>query len=147
MTIGLSSSHGGHLTVLLQLEEAFSDRDAFLITNRNPRRPKQVSRVYFIPEIGTNPLKMILGTFLILGILVREKPSIFISTGAEIALPTLFLAKIVGATTVYVESIPRLRSLSTTGRLLLGWVDHFLVQSDELKNAYGDKVEYEGTLI
>jgi len=147
MTVGLSASHGGHLTVLLRLDKAFGNRDAFLITNRNPRKPREVRRVYFIPEIGTNPLRMILDTFIILDILIREKPSIFISTGAEIALPTLLLAKLVGATTVYIESIPRMKSLSMTGRLLLGRVDHFIVQSDYLKQTYGERVEYEGRLI
>lgn len=146
-TIGLACSNGGHLTSMMQLSEAWRGRDVFVVTYSGPRKPTSLGRVYYIDEIMINPIRLVTGAMNILRILAEEKPSVVISTGAEIALPALTLSKLVGAKTVFVESISRSRDLSLTGKLLLGKVDHFLVQWPELKSKYGNEVEYRGRLL
>ena len=147
MTIGLACSHGGHLTVMLALAGAFENHDVFLVTNRSSRKPRAFKRAYYIHEIGTNLIALATSGIWILSILVRERPSLAISTGAEIAIPFLILSRLLGAKTIYIESISRSRNLSGTGKLLLGKVSHFVVQSSDLCRTYEGKIEFWGHLL
>ena len=94
-----------------------------------------------------DPFKSIIGSLQILRILVRERPSMSISTGSEVAIPFMFLSKLLESKTVYVESVARVSALSRAGLLLYGKVDYFLVQWPELLKKYGSKAEYRGRLL
>ena len=80
-------------------------------------------------------------------ILARERPDVVLSTGSEIAIPFLWIGKLVGAKTAYVESWCRVRTRSGTGPLVYPVADLFLVQWPEVLNLYGPKARYEGGLL
>jgi UDP-N-acetylglucosamine:LPS N-acetylglucosamine transferase len=135
------------MSSVLHLNKAYSDVDTFLITYKGEIDSGPFRRVYNIARIGYNPIRLLVASFRILDILVEERPSIVISTGAEIALPALILARALGMKTVFLESASRTRDLSRTGKILLGKVDHFLVQWPRLVERYGKEVEYQGRLL
>jgi UDP-N-acetylglucosamine:LPS N-acetylglucosamine transferase len=135
------------MTSMLQLSKAYEDKDVFMITYRSRRKQTRIQRVHYIRGIGMNPVYLFLGSLRIMGVLLRERPSILISTGSEIAIPALLLGKLIGCRTVYVESISRSKDLSGTGRILLGRVDNFLIQWPEVAQRYGNRVEYRGRLL
>lgn len=147
MTVGLICSNGGHMTSMLQLSDAFEGRNVFMITYRSRRKPTKIQRVYYLRAIGVNPVYLILGSLRILSILIREKPSILLSTGAEIAIPAMMLGKILGCKTVFLESISRSQNLSATGQILMGRVDRFLIQWPEVAQKYAGRAEYRGRLL
>lgn len=57
-----------------------------------------------------------------------ERPDAILSTGAALALPFFLVGKLLGARTIYVESLTRTEDLSLTGRLVYPLADAFFVQ-------------------
>jgi UDP-N-acetylglucosamine:LPS N-acetylglucosamine transferase len=132
---------------MLALASAFENHDVFIVTNRSPRKPRAFRRAYYIRGFGSNLVASATSGIWILAILVRERPSIAISTGAQIAVPFLILSRLFGAKTIYIESPSRTRSLSVSGKFLLGRVSHFVVQSPDLCRKYEGKAEFWGHLL
>lgn len=147
MTVGLACSDGGHLTSMCELAEAYEGKDVFLITYEGIRKPAGFKRIYYIRRMDNNPFRLLVGSLEVFRIVLKEKPRISISTGSEVALPFLILAKLFGSKTMFIESVSRTRRLSRAGLLLRGKVDYFLVQWPELIKKYGDDVEYRGRLL
>jgi len=147
MKIALVCSHGGHLTEMLYLMEAFKGHDVFFITYDSSRTRALRYRKYLLENIGTNPVKM-LKAFLKIGkILAKERPQVVISTGSEIAIPTFIIAKFLGIRTIFIESWCRIKTRSGTGRIVYYFSDLFLVQWPQLLNLYGKKAMYKGAVI
>lgn len=147
MKIGLVCNMGGHLTEMLFLIDAFKEHDFFFITYNDPRIKQIKYKKYILEDIGFNLWKMVVAFFVILKILIKEKPNIVISTGSEIAIPAFVLAKIMGIKTIYIESWCRVKNKSGTGRFLYYIADIFLVQWPDLLKKYGKKARYEGGVI
>ena len=84
--------------------------------------------------------------FLAVKILSKERPILLISTGAGIGVPFIYIAKLMGIKTVYVESLTFTNKLSLTGRLVYHIADNFLVQWQELADRH-KKAKFEGTVL
>lgn len=147
MKIALVCSQGGHVTEMLFLMEAFKDHEYFFITYNDPNVKQLKYKKFLLDDVGFNPCKMMILSIRIFKILQKEKPDVIISTGAEIAIPCFFQAKIMGIKTIYIESWCRVKSKSKTGRILYYFSDIFLVQWPELLKRYGKKAVYEGAVI
>src|SRR4030042_6809662 len=117
MKVCLVFSHGGHLTELLYLKEAFEGYETFFVTYDSPRT-RQLAQKYLLQNIGTNPILMACAFLSILKILLKEKPKLIVSTGSEIAIPAFYLAKILRIKTVFVETWTRIFEPSGTGRIV-----------------------------
>jgi beta-1,4-N-acetylglucosaminyltransferase len=128
---------------------AFQGQDYFLVSYRSPRTEafKGVKHKYLLPNIGMNVARMMATAFRAVSILGHEQPDVIMSTGAEIAIPFLWVGKLMGAKTVYVESWCRVRSPSGTGRLVYPVADLFLVQWPALMQVYGPKARYLGAVL
>jgi UDP-N-acetylglucosamine:LPS N-acetylglucosamine transferase len=147
MKIALVSSQGGHLTEMLLLKKAFENHDIFFITYNNPTTLKLPHKKYLTENIGTN-IWIMIKTFLhIFKIFKKEKPDIVVSTGAEIAIPSIIVAKFMRIKTIYIESWCRVKTKSGTGRILYYFSDLFLVQWPELIKKYGKRAKYNGAVI
>jgi len=147
MKIALVCSHGGHLTEMLRLIEAFQNHDFFFITYHSPRTAKLPHTKFLIRNIGVNPFLMLTESFKILKILLRNNPDIILSTGSEIAIPALYLGKMLGKKTIYIESWCRITTASGTGRIVYPISDIFLVQWPQLLKLYGKKAKFKGAVI
>jgi len=147
MKIALVCSHGGHLTEMQCLLEAFQGHDIFFITYDSVRTRKLPYRKYLIENIGKNPVKMG-GAFLkFLKIFRKERPDIVVSTGAEIAIPAFYIAKIFKAKTIFIECWCRVKTSSATGRKIYPIADVFLVQWPDLVKFYGKKAQFRGAVV
>ena len=104
-------------------------------------------RVYLLTDIGANPVRMALAFFQALWILLEERPNVLISTGAEIAIPFSWVAKLLGARVVYIETWSRVHTRSGTGPLVYPVTDLFLVQWPDVLGFYGPKARYEGGIV
>ena len=147
MKIALVCSHGGHLTEMLYLLNAFEDHEVFFITYKNFRTRNLSYRKYLLENIGTSPLKMLKAFFRMGTILAKEKPDVIISTGSEIAIPAFVIAKILGIRTIFIESWCRIKTKSGTGRIVYYLSDLFLVQWPQLLKLYGKRAKYVGAVI
>lgn len=146
MRICLVCSHGGHLAEILHLMEAFEGHETFFITY-DSARTRELERKYLLRNIGKNPLLMAYALFSIFRILRKEKPKLIVSTGAEIAIPAFYLAKLFRIKTIFIESWTRVVQPTGTGRIVYPVSDVFLVQWERLLARYGKKAKYEGAMI
>jgi len=147
MKIALVCSHGGHLTEMNYLLEAFQEHEIFFVTYESVRTRKLSHRKYLIDAIGTSPVKMGIGFFKILKIFLKERPDIVVSTGSEIAIPAFYIAKIFRAKTIFIECWCRVKTSSATGRIIYWIADIFLVQWPDLQEIYGIKAQFQGAII
>lgn len=146
MKICLVCSHGGHLAEILHLRDAFEGHDTFYITYNSPRT-RELDHKYLLRNIGTNPILMGCAFVSIFMILIKERPRLIVSTGAEIAIPAFYIAKVLGIKTIFIESWTRVYHPTGTGKLVYPVSDIFLVQWERLLLKYGKKARYEGAII
>jgi UDP-N-acetylglucosamine:LPS N-acetylglucosamine transferase len=147
--VGLVGSSGGHLAQLLSLQPWWSRYDHFWVTFRKPDAVSLLQResVYWC-HFPTNRsvVNLLRNSVLATRILIRERPTILVSTGAAVAVPFFYLGKVLGAHTVYVEVVDRIDSRTLTGRLVYPVCDLFLVQWPEQLRLY-PRATYLGRLL
>lgn len=74
------------------------------------------------------------------------RPHAVISAGPSIAVPACFVAKLMGAKVIFVETGSRITGLSTTGKIMYKFADLYFVQSEQLAEKYPRAV-YAGRLF
>jgi UDP-N-acetylglucosamine:LPS N-acetylglucosamine transferase len=146
MKIALVCSHGGHFTEMLHLMDAFQGHEIFFITYESSRSTEMSYRKYLLKDIGNHPIRLLLSIPKILRILTKERVDVIVSTGSEIAIPIIFIGKILGCNTIFIESLCRVKGLSPTGKIVYRFTDLFLVQWEELSNKH-NKLEYWGSIL
>jgi UDP-N-acetylglucosamine:LPS N-acetylglucosamine transferase len=147
MKIALICSDGGHLTQMHLILESFQGHNVFFVTYNNVRTRKLTHQKYLINVIGTNPIKMSIAFLTFFKIFLKERPDIVVTTGAELAIPAFYIAKLLGAKTIFIESWSRVKTNSGTGRIVYPVADIFLVQWPHLLKIYGKKAQYQGSVI
>lgn len=146
MKMCLTCSHGGHLTEMLKLMDAFENNDTFFITYEG-MRAAELDRKYTMKNLGKNPLRFMISVPKVLWILLREKPDMVISTGSEIAIPVFYIARILGIKTMFIESVCRVKEPSLTGKIVYPVSSVFLVQWKQLLDKFGKKAQYWGNVF
>ena len=146
MKLCIACSAGGHLTEMLQLEEAFREREHFFVTfkREDSRELARRERVFFVADPGRSPLKLAKNILQSISLFARERPDVIITTGAGVAVPLCYLSKLFGKKLIYIESFCRIKDPSLTGRLLYPAADLFLVQWKETLASYGKKARHYG---
>ena len=147
MKIAIVCSHGGHLTQMLYLMDAFKGNDIIIITYDSKRTQELDYKKYLVKNIGYNPVRMLTAAITFLRVFSRYRPDLIISNGSEIAIPALYIGRLLGAKIIFIESWARVNNPSLTGRLVYPIADHFLVQWPQLFYKYGKKAVFEGALI
>lgn len=151
MKICFTASSGGHLTEISQLERFMRDYDSILVTEKNQfQKIPPCNSQYFMPQINRKE-KLFVFKFLWIAmkslyIIWRERPDVFISTGALMTFPICLIAKKLGKKVIYIESFARIHTLSVTGRFMYKIADLFIVQSKELSVKY-PKAVYGGIIF
>ena len=146
MKIGLVCSHGGHLTEMKELEKAFDGHELFYITYKS-NRTLQLHRAYLIENFAEKIWTFPFGFLHIVFAILKEKPKMIVSTGAEIAAPAFLIASLLRIPKIYIEGAARINSPSGTGRLVYPISDYFFVQWKGLLKVYGRRARYEGGLL
>lgn len=148
-----ASSSGGHLSEILKLEKLFLEYDYLLVTEKTDITTKMNNKYnmdFFKYGPSRNIFKyifcVIYNIFKSIKIIMKFKPDTVISTGAQVGGIICFIAKIFGKKVIYIESLAKVRSLSTTGKLVYMFADKFYVQWESLAKIY-DKAEYLGRLM
>ena len=144
--VGLISSHGGHLTELLELRPAFESYDTFYFCY-DAETTRRLPNAYIVANRPYSPFHVVRNFVRLWVIFNVERPDFIVSTGAEIAIPAFFAAKLRRIPTLYIECGAQVTTPSLTGRLLVHIAQTFLVQWPELKERYGRRAAYRGSLV
>ena len=137
------------MTELLRLSDSWQNYDTFYVTTVPVVEDdlKATGNVYVVGECNRQHILRVIQVLLrCIKIIMKERPGIVISTGAAAGCMICFLAKLMGARIIWIDSITNVEKISLSGRMVRYIADLFLVQWPELKKKYHN-VEFAGTLI
>ena len=121
------------------LFRSWQKKDRFWVTfdKEDARSLLEGERVYpcYYPT-NRNLKNLLKNTVVAWKVLRKEKPDLLISSGAAVAVPFFYLAKLMGKKLIYVEVYDRIDKPTLTGRLVYPIVDCFIVQWEEQKQVY-----------
>jgi UDP-N-acetylglucosamine:LPS N-acetylglucosamine transferase len=140
------ASSGGHWVQLRRLRPAFEGHDvAYLTTDRGHRSEVGSARFYAVRDGNrTNKLALLVSALQIGRVLLRERPEVVISTGAAAGYLAIRAAKLLGARTVWIDSVANVDELSLSGRLASEKADLCLTQWSHLAEG---PVTYAGSVL
>lgn len=140
-------SPGGHLAELERATAGISFGDRFDLTFAGGRPPsKPPRRTYVVCHPRRSLWRTLLNIAQAAGIMLRERPEIVVSTGADVAVPACLLGRLLGARLIFIETAGELRP-SLSGRLLYPFAHIFVVQWPEKLEAFPRAVLAKGILL
>ncbi len=141
------SSGGGHWVQLLRLQPAFDDQDvAYVTVNRGYASDVPGCRFFIINDATRwNKVGLVRMAIRLLIIFLRFRPDVVVSTGAACGYFALRFAKLMGARTIWLDSIANVEELSMTGRLVRPYADLWLTQWPELARPAGP--DFQGAVL
>ena len=127
--ICITCSAGGHLKQAITIARSL-DYEKYLVTYPAPHLKdiKKAIKTYTITHPKRNPILLIQNAIESIKVLIKEKPDLIISTGADVTVCTSLLGKLLGAKLIYIESGGNVFTPSLTGRILYPFADLFIVQ-------------------
>lgn len=148
LKIVFAASSGGHLEQLLMLKPLMEKYDSIFVTEKTDYSVGKTDvKTYFLGQINRKELlfvpKLIGNTFRSLGIIIKERPKVMITTGVLAIVPMALLMKLFGGKLIYLESFAKVTSKTLSGKLLYKFADQFYVQWEEMLQLY-PKAIYKG---
>lgn len=141
------SSGGGHWVQMQRLAPAFSGAKVhYATTDASVVEQIGTSRLHVFPDANKDtPILLALCAIRMAWIVFRLRPQVVVSTGAAGGLLAIRLANLIGARTMFIDSIANARKLSISARLSLGVADRVLSQWPRVAKETG--AEYVGAVI
>lgn len=141
------ASGGGHWVQLLRLRKAFAGNRVHFVTTIDGYQRTLVGDSCFIIRDASRNDKYGLMVMLIqlVGIFIRVRPDIVITTGAAPGVLAVRLGKLFGARTLWLDSIANAEEMSLSGRLAGPYADLWLTQWPELEKEGGPL--YKGQIL
>lgn len=133
------ASGGGHWLQLCRLAPAWQGHEVVTAcTTAGPPMPCRVARHHTLPDATRwDRLALLRLAWAVVRLLVVERPDVVITTGAAPGLLALCAGRLVGARTVWIDSLANVEQLSGAGRMAR-WVAHeWLTQWPHLAQPQG----------
>jgi UDP-N-acetylglucosamine:LPS N-acetylglucosamine transferase len=141
------ASGGGHWVQLLRIKPAFEDCDITFVTVHESYRAQVPRHNFYV--VNDSNLRDKLALFKtarrLAWIVWTEKPDIAISTGAAPGYFALLFARLIGAKTIWLDSIANVEKLSMSGDKIGRWADLWLTQWPHLARPEGP--HYAGSVL
>ena len=146
MKILAIASAGGHWVQLLRLRPAFEGHELiFVSTKKSFKDTVKGYRFHSIPDASRwNKLRLLYSLACVFKIVMLAKPNIIITTGAAPGLMGIIAGKIIGAKTVWIDSIANVENLSMSGRIATSIADKSYTQWPDLSTS---KVTFNGNVL
>ena len=148
LKIVFAASSGGHFEQLLMLKPLMEKYESILVTEKTGYGAGKLDvKTYYVKQINRKELlfipKFIANSFKSLGIIIKEKPDVMITTGVLATIPLALLMKLFKKKLIYIESFAKVTSKTLSGKLLYKYADRFYVQWEEMLKLY-PKAIYKG---
>jgi len=128
------ASRGGHWTELRRLKPVFEACDVtWISTDASTWATMPAERYLWVPDSSRwSPIRIAVSSMVIGYHLLRLRPETVVSTGAAPGLIALRIAKLLGARTIWIDSIANAEVLSLSGQKASRFADLTLTQWPEL---------------
>jgi len=133
------ASGGGHWVQMLRLRPAFEGADvAYVTVLESYRSDIGDARFYTVPDATRwDKAKLALMSLKLALIVLKERPTVVVSTGAAPGYVALRLGKLLGARAVWLDSIANVERLSMAGEKAGRHADLWLTQWEHLAGEAG----------
>ena len=113
------ASGGGHWIQLLRLRPAFEGWDvAYVSMFDGYAGMVEGARYYTVPDASRFDLKSFIPVFFkALKVVLKERPKAIVTTGSAPMLSFILLGRLIGARTLWIDSIANSERMSSSGRL------------------------------
>lgn len=141
------ASGGGHWQQLMLMREGYDTGDMLFVTTL-AGLPEQYDAKPFkiVPDCNRNEkLNVIRCTIALIGVLLAKRPHVVISTGALPGVIALALGRLMGARTIWVDSVANAQEMSMSGRLAKRFAHLWLSQWEHVAEDAG--AEYAGAVL
>lgn len=141
------ASGGGHWVQLLRLRPAFAGFDVAYVSMFDSYAATVTGhRYYTVPDASRFDKLAFLKVFArALWIMLRERPHAIVTTGSAPMLSFILLGRLIGARTLWIDSIANSERMSSSGRLARKLAHRVVSQWPEVARAEG--VECWGAVI
>ena len=141
------SSGGGHWIQMLRLRPAFAGaRVTYATVNRDAQQHVAGAGFYAFPDANRDrKFALTMQILKIAWIVVRERPDVVITTGASCGYVAIRFARLLGARTLFMDSIANAEKMSLSAQLAERHVNMLLTQWPHLADPDGP--EYHGSVI
>ncbi len=131
----------------MAMRPAFAEAETFYATTMSGLPEKfGVKHFSIIPDCNRNePLRSLACLMALLGVLLKFRPRVVISTGALPGLAALMLGRMLGARTIWIDSLANVEGMSMSGRYARRFADHWITQWPAVAQASG--AEYCGRVL
>lgn len=133
------ASAGGHWVQLLRLRPAFAHQEVrYLSTNRSMAAKVSPSRFYTVKDASMwDKLGLAIMALQVLWVVLRFRPQVIVTTGAAPGYFGIVFGRLLGAKTIWLDSIANAEELSLAGKKARRWATHWLTQWPELARDEG----------
>jgi UDP-N-acetylglucosamine:LPS N-acetylglucosamine transferase len=133
------ASSGGHWVQLRRVVPAFEDSEVVYVTVIESYRSQVPENRFYCVNDATrwNKLGLILLALRLAWIIVKERPAVVISTGAAPGYFAILLGRLLGARTIWIDSMANIEDLSMSGSRAGRFADLWLTQWPHLAKAEG----------
>ncbi len=141
------SSGGGHWVQMMRLADVFRAHDVtFATVSKAYGCDVPGAAVYAVVDATAwNKLKLLVQALEVLLILLRVRPDVVVSTGAAPGYFAIRLGKLLGARTIWIDSIANVERLSMSGARVGEYADLWLTQWPHL--ALDSGPAYRGAVL
>lgn len=141
------ASAGGHWTQLLLLSEAFQHCDVhYVSTKLNLSALETHKNVSVVNDADlSNKFKLLPLCLQIAVLVIKKHPDVIISTGAAPGFFAILFGKLIGAKTIWIDSMANYSHLSISGKYASKVCDLCLTQWPDL--ATNPKIKHTGSLL
>ena len=140
------ASGGGHWVQLLRLTPAFEGAEVHYATVDGSAVGMVTAPVHLYPDANkTTRLRLVLAALRLAQIVLRVRPDVVVSTGAAGGYLAIRFARLLGARTLFIDSIANARQLSVSARLARGVATRVLSQWPQVAAQTG--TEFRGAVI
>jgi UDP-N-acetylglucosamine:LPS N-acetylglucosamine transferase len=143
------ASGGGHWVQLLRLRPAFAGHDVTFVTVREDYRSDldgaERDRLRVVVDATEwQRLLLIKLALQVMWITLRVRPQVVVTTGAAPGLMAILAGRLVGARTMWIDSIANVEEISKSGRIARRVAARCLTQWPDLA---ADGVRHEGSVL
>ena len=142
-----ASSGGGHWVELRRILPAFEGHEISFLTVQSAYRTEVRDAPFHVVLDGTRWQKwrLVVMALQVLCVVLKTRPNVVVSTGAAPGYFALVFGKLLGARTIWVDSLANHERLSLAGARAGRWADMWLTQWEHLASEDGPR--YEGRVL
>lgn len=141
------ASIGGHWVQLLRIVKPLEARYELVYMSTHEKCKTMIGdkRFHRLPDFNrSNAWKMLLAVFKVIAVLLKERPSAIVTTGAAPGLLTIIVGRLLFRNTIWIDSVANVKTMSACGRVARYLAKHVYTQWPDLAD---DRVDYVGNIF